>query len=318
MLPLTLLEINAARRCIAPFVQRTPLVELDLGRPDRRIFLKLETLQPIGAFKARPALSMIKSRDPAVLQHGVATVSSGNMAYGMAWAARLAGIPMAAYMYPGAPQAKINGVRRLGGEVRFVDDATWWSYIIGADRPDGAELFINPVTDRAGLAGNGTIGLEVVEDLPQVDVVLTPYGGGSLTTGVASALRALRPQATILAVEAEHAAPVAAALAAGQPVDVEAHPSFIKSIGGPTVVPGLWPLARASIDGAVVVSLAQVVDAVRLLFEHAKIVAEGAGAASLAAAMHDSRATGNVVCVVSGGNIDAGAFTQILAGKVPA
>ncbi|UUZ69705.1 pyridoxal-phosphate dependent enzyme [Polaromonas sp. P2-4] len=292
-------------------------MELDLGLPDRRIYLKLETLQPIGAFKIRPALNAVLSRDPATLRHGVATVSSGNMAYGMAWAARAAGIPMAAYMYADAPQTKIDGVRNLGGEVRFVPEETWWNYIVGTEQPDAAELLINPVTDQAVLAGNGTIGLEIVEDLPEVDLVLTPYGGGSMTTGVASAVKALRPQARVLAVEAEHATPVTAALAAGRPVDTDVRPSFIKSIGGPSVVPALWPLAQASIDGASVVSLAQVVDAVRLLFTKAKIVAEGAGAASLAAAIHDSRAKGNVVCVISGGNIDANVYAQILNGIVP-
>ncbi|UUZ66365.1 pyridoxal-phosphate dependent enzyme (plasmid) [Polaromonas sp. P1-6] len=239
------------------------------------------------------------------------------MAYGMAWAARAVGIPMAAYMYADAPQTKIDGVRNLGGEVRFVSEETWWNYIIDAERPDIDELLINPVTDQAVLAGNGTIGLEIVEDLPDVDLVLTPFGGGSMTTGVASAVKALRPQARVLAVEAEHATPVTAALAAGRAVYTEVRPSFIKSIGGPSVVPALWPLAQASIDGAVVVSLAQVVDAVRLLFTKAKIVAEGAGAASLAAAIHDRRAKGNVVCVISGGNIDASVYAQILNGIVP-
>lgn len=314
----TLDEIKAARDRIAPFARRTPLVEIDLGLPDRRIYLKLETLQPIGAFKIRPALNAVLSRDPAALRHGVATASSGNMAYGMAWAARAVRIPMAAYMYADAPQTKIDGVRNLGGEVRFVSEQTWWNYIVGAERPDTAELLINPVTDQAVLAGNGTIGLEIVEDLPDVDLVLTPFGGGSMTTGVASAVKALRPQARVLAVEAEHATPVTAALAAGRAVDIEVRPSFIKSIGAPSVVPALWPVAQASIDGAAVVSLAQVAETVRLLFCKTKIVAEGAGAASLTAAIHDRRANGNVVCVISGGNIDAGVYAQILNGIVPA
>lgn len=314
----TLAEIKAARVRLAGHVVRTPLIELDLGLPDRRIFLKLETLQPIGAFKLRPALNALLSRDPDELRAGVATVSSGNMAYGMAWAAHALGVPMAAYMYAGAPQTKIDGVRRLGGEVRFVSMDDWWRYIVGADRPDGDELLINPVTDQAVLAGNSTIGLEIVEDLPEVDTVLTPYGGGSMTTGVASALKALRPQARILAVEDENAAPVTAALAAGGDiVDIETRPSFIKSIGGPSLVPQLWPVARELIDGAATVSLDQVTQAMRTLFAKARIVAEGAGAAALAAAVVDERATGNVVCVISGGNIDAAAYATVLAGGIP-
>ncbi|CAN7653795.1 pyridoxal-phosphate dependent enzyme [Aminobacter sp. LjRoot7] len=311
-------EISAARARIAPHVPRTPLVRLDLGLPDRQIFLKLETLSPIGAFKLRPALNALLSRDSETLAKGVATASSGNMAYGMAWAANRLGVPMAAYMYSGAPQTKIDGVRRLGGDVRFISMETWWQYVIGADMPDFPELLINPVTDQAVLSGNGSIGMEILEDLPEVDVVLTPYGGGSMTTGVASAVKALRPEARIFAVEDENAAPVTAALAAGSIVDIETRPSFIKSIGGPSLVPQLWPVTRELIDGAVSVSLEQVTEAMRLLFAKSKVVAEGAGAASLAAALTSEYAKGNVVCVISGGNIDAAAYSAVLAGNIPA
>jgi threonine dehydratase len=313
----TLDEIAAARTRLAPYVPRTPLLRLDLGLPDRQIFLKLETFSPIGAFKLRPALNALLSRDPDALRNGVATVSSGNMAYGMAWAAKALGVPMAAYMYSGAPRTKIDGVRNLGGDVRFISPETWWRYIVGAERPDIAELLINPVTDQAVLAGNGSIGVEIVEDLPDVDCVLAPYGGGSMTTGMASAVKALRPRAKVFAIEDENAAPVSAALAAGRIVEIDTRPSFIKSIGGPSLVPQLWPVARDLIDGALTVSLVEVTAAMRLLFSKAKVVAEGAGAASLAAALSSPRATGNVVCIVSGGNIDAETYAQVLAGGIP-
>ena len=311
-------EIAEARRRIAPHLTRTPLVKFDLGLPDRTIYLKLETLSPIGAFKLRPALNAVLSRDPADLSDGVAVTSSGNMAYGMAWAARLAGVPMVAYMYRGAPQTKIDGVRALGGEVRFVSMETWWDYIIGADRPDAPELLVNPVTDQAVLAGNGSIGMEIVEDLPGVDVVLTPYGGGSLTTGVASAVKAVSQRVRVFAAEDGSAAPVSAALATGEIVTIETRPSFIKSIGGPSLVPQLWPVVRELIDGAIAVSPTEVTEAMRLLFRKAKIVAEGAGAAALAAALARPDLTGNVVCVVSGGNIDAEAYSTVLSGGIPA
>lgn len=312
-----LAAMQAAQARLVAYMQPTPLVPLDLGLPDRRIFLKLETLSPIGAFKLRPALNALLSRQRAELSNGVATVSSGNMAYGMAWAAHALGVKMAAYMYEGAPQTKIDGVRGLGGEVRFIGMDDWWRYITDADRPQLDELLINPVTDQAVLDGNGTIGLEIVEALPEVDVVFTPYGGGSMTTGVASAVRALKPDTKILAVEDENAAPVTAALAAGRIVDIETKPSFIKSIGGPSLVPQLWPVARELIDGVETVSLEQVTDAMRLLFSRARVVAEGAGAASLAAALSSPRAQGNVVCVISGGNIDADAYATVLAGGIP-
>lgn len=313
----TLEEIAEARGRISPHFARTPLVRLDLEMPDRQIFLKLETLPPIGAFKLRPALNAVLSRDPVDLRNGVAVTSSGNMAYGMAWAARLAGVPMVAYMYRGAPQTKIDGVRDMGGEVRFVSAETWWDYIIGADRPDGPELLINPVTDQAVLAGNGSIGMEIIEDLPAVDVVLTPYGGGSMTTGVAGAVKALSEHVRVVAVEDDSAAPVSAALEAGRIVTIDTRPSFIKSIGGPSLVPQLWPVARDLIDGAIAVSPAQVADAMRLLFRKAKVVAEGAGAASLAAAIVRPDLKGNIVCVISGGNIDAEAYSVVLGGGIP-
>ncbi len=313
----TLAAMQAAQARLGAYMRPTPLVPLDLGLPDRRIFLKLETLSPIGAFKLRPALNALLSRKQAELSSGVATVSSGNMAYGMAWAAHALGVKMAAYMYEGAPQTKIDGVRGLGGEVRFIGMDDWWRYITDADRPQLDELLINPVTNQAVLDGNGTIGLEIVEALPEVDVVFTPYGGGSMTTGVASAVRALKPDTKILAVEDENAAPVTAALAAGRIVDIETKPSFIKSIGGPSLVPQLWPVARELIDGAETVSLEQVTDAMRLLFSRARVVAEGAGAASLASALSSPRAQGNVVCVISGGNIDADAYAAVLAGGIP-
>ena len=310
-------EINAARARLTAYMPRTPLIDLDLGLADRRIFLKLETLSPIGAFKLRPALNALLSRDIANLRNGVATASSGNMAYGMAWAANRLGVPMAAYMYSGAPQTKIDGVRKLGGEVRFISMETWWRYIVDAERPELDELLINPVTDQAVLTGNGTIGLEIVEDLPEIDVVVTPFGGGSLTTGVASGVKALRPQASVIAAEDENAAPVTAALAAGRIVEIETRPSFVKSIGGPSLVPQLWPVVSELIDGAVAVGLDQITDAMRLLFSKAKIVAEGAGAASLAVALASDQIKGNVVCVISGGNIDAAAYSQVLAGTIP-
>ena len=313
----TLAEMTAARERIAPYVRHTPLIELKLPHKDRRIFVKLETLQPIGAFKLRPALSALLSRAPNELKHGVAVSSSGNMAYGTAWAAKQLGIPMAAYMMNNAPVTKIEGVRQLGGDVRFIDGDTWWNYIIEEDAPDGPELLINPVTDQGVLTGNGSIGFEILEDLPRPDWVLTPIGGGGLITGVAAAVRAIQPSVNVMAVEGEHAAPATAAFATGKVVEVEAHNSFIKSIGGPTVVPALWPIVRELIDATSVATLPQVVEAMQVLFAQTKVVAEGAGAASLAAAMHDPRVKGNVVCVISGGNIDTEDYVQALQGQVP-
>ena len=310
-------DIRLARARLAPFVTRTPLVEVDIGAPGQRLFLKLETLQPVGAFKIRPALNAVLSHDPATLKSGVATVSSGNMAYALAWAAKSVGISMAAYMFANAPRTKIEGVQRLGGEVRIVSDQLWWRYIMQEEALPGAETMIHPVTARGVLEGNGTIGLEIIEDLPEVDHVLAPYGGGALLTGIAAAVKATRPGARMLAVESENATPVAAALAAGGPVNVAAGPSFIKSIGGPTVIPAFWPVARSVLDGSITVRLQDVVASMGLLFRHAKVVAEGAGAAALAAALAHPELRGNIVCIVSGGNIDASDYCQALSGQIP-
>lgn len=314
----SLADITAAQQRIAPYIQRTPLIELAIGLADRRIFLKLETLQPIGAFKLRPAMAALLARSPAELAAGVAVPSSGNMAYACAWGAQRLGIPMAAYMVSDAPRSKIDGVQRCGGQVRFIDVATWWDFITQAQHPGCAEWLLNPVTDAGVLAGNGSIGLEILQDLPDPDWVLTPLGGGSLTCGVAAAIKALRPQTQVLAVEGSHAAPASAALQAGQVVHIDAQPSFVKSIGGPSVVPQLWPVVRDLIDGTSIVSLESIVQAMQTLFSQTKVVAEGAGAAALAAALSDPRLRGNVVCIISGGNIDAPPFIQALQGQVPA
>ena len=258
-------DIQKMGELLSRHIAPTPLVQLDLDLQDRRIFLKLETLSPIGAFKIRPALGALLSRDRRDLELGVATVSSGNLAYGMAWAARSLEVPMVAYMYNGAPQAKIDGVRRLEGEVRFVSQELWWDYITQAKMPDGPETFINPVTDPGVLTGNGTIGLELLEQLPGLSSVWAPFGGGSLITGIAGALKASGSKAEIYAVESDHAAPATAALAAGKVCSVPVRPSFIRSMGGPTVVPGLWPLTQKLLSGTAVLTEKEIVEAVRFI-----------------------------------------------------
>jgi threonine dehydratase len=312
----TLAEVEAAREQLTPHIVRTPLVRLDLGLPDRTIFLKLETLQPIGAFKIRPALNALLSRDRAALTAGVAVASSGNMAYGMAAAACLLGVPMAAYMYSGAPKTKIEGVQRLGGAVRFISMETWWRTIVEAEHPDAAELLINPVTDQAVLAGNGTIGLEIVEDLPEVDAVIAPLGGGGLLAGIACALRALRPAAAVYAAEPETAAPLRTSLAAGEARPFEEWtPSFVDGAGGKSVLPNMWPLLQQLVSDSIVVSLAEAAAAMRLAADRVHVIAEGAAACAVAAALSSSlsvRGHRRIVAVVSGGNIDLARFAELV------
>jgi threonine dehydratase len=305
MIPLE--EIRRARERIGDDVLRTPLVPFgDAGR----IWLKLECLQPVGSFKLRGALSAIRAASPDELEHGVVTASAGNMAQGVAWAAREAGVPARAIAPADAPRAKLDRVEALGAEVVPVTHEEWWQAMVERGREGVEGFFVHPVADEAVMAGNGTIGLELAEDAPDVDTVVIPWGGGGLTTGIASALDALRPEVRVVTAEPETGAPLAAALAAGEPREIEFTPTWIDGAGGRGLLPGMWERARELVDEAVAVPLEEVEAALRLLGAHAHVVAEGAGALALAAAL---RRDDRCVCIVSGGNIDLDVFAGILS-----
>ncbi len=295
---------------------RTPLLPLTLDS-GREIWLKLECLQPIGSFKLRGAANAIALARPEALARGVWTASAGNMAQGVAWCARRAGIPCTVVVPDHAPQAKIAAIERLGGRIVKVPFERWWQVFVDHEFPGMEGLLIHPFADRAVIAGNGTAGLEILEDLPDVDAVLVPYGGGGLSCGIASAVSAIRPEAKVYACEVETAAPFAAALAAGRPAVIEYTPSFVDGIGGRSVLPEMWPLASGLLAGSIVVSLAEIAAAIRLLAARARVVAEGAAGASVAAATSERAPAGKLVCVVSGGNIDAAVLASILAGATP-
>jgi len=312
----TVAEVHAARERLAGIAVRTPLVRLDVPGLDADVWLKLENLQPIGSFKLRGAANAMLLAGPERVAHGVYTASAGNMAQGVAWSARRFGVPCRVVVPDHAPRTKLEATERLGAEIIAVPFERWWQTLVdhGFDGIPG--MFVHPVSDPAVIAGNGTIGLEIVEDLPTVDTVLVPYGGGGLSCGIATVVRAARPGATVLACEVATAAPLSAALAAGAPQPIEYIPSFVDGIGGRAVLAEMWPLARRVLGGALVVSVDEIAAAVRLLVERARVVAEGAGAAALAAAM-SHRIRGSVVCVVSGGNIDTSVLAAILAGRTP-
>jgi threonine dehydratase len=308
-----LAEIEAARGRIAGAAVRTPLVRL----PDTDLWLKLENLQPVASFKIRGATNAIRAAAPEELAGGVVTASAGNMAQGLAWAAREAGVPATIVCPDHAPQTKLDRIERLGGRVISVPFDEWWR-TIEESRYEGVDgLFVHPVENERVMAGNGTIGLELVEDLPEVDTVIVPYGGGGLISGIASAVKQLRPRVRVYAAEPETAPAVSAALAAGEPVEVEYTPSFVDGAGARTALPSMWPRVRELIDGAYVVSLDETADAVRLLAERVRVIAEGAGALALAAALSGRIEGGRIVCIVSGGNIDLPILTRILAGETP-
>jgi threonine dehydratase len=317
--PIPLEEVRAARRRIAGLALRTPLLRLDLAGIDAPadIYLKLENLQPIGSFKLRGAGNAMATRADSALARGVYTASAGNMAQGVAWVARARGIGCTVVVPDHAPRAKLDAIERLGGRVIKVPFDAWWQVIIEHRFEGQVGAFIHPVCDPDVIAGNGTIGLEILEDLPDVDAILVPYGGGGLSSGIASAVRALAPGVKVLACEVETAAPLAPSLAAGEPREVSYTPTFIDGCGSKSLLAEMWPLVRSVLAGSVVVSVAEVAAAVRLLVERARVVAEGAGALPVAAALTGRAGGGKIVCVVSGGNIDSHKLATILAGGVP-
>ena len=314
---ITLADVVAARKRIEGAVPRSPLIRME-GAGASNLYLKLESLQPIRSFKLRGADNAMASLDPGELAEGVYTASAGNMAQGVAWAARRRGIRCTVVVPDGAPQIKLDGVRRLGAETVSLPYAEWWE-ILATHRyaPLEPAHFIHPVSDLAVMAGNGTIGLEILEDVPDVDAVLVPFGGGGLSCGIAAAVRGLRPEVRVYGCEVETAAPLAAALAAGRAVEVARTPTFVDGIGARTMLVEMWPPAKRLLAGSLVVSLDEVAAAIRMLVERAAVVGEGAAGAAVAAGLKGLGGTGPVVCVVSGGNIDPAVLSTILAGGVP-
>jgi threonine dehydratase len=302
-------DVRAARERISGMALRTPLIPM-AGEPG--VWLKLENLQPIGSFKIRGAGSAMLRMPPSALADGVCTASAGNMAQGVAWCSREMGIPCRVVVPDHAPHAKTGAVERLGAEVIRVPFADWWRVMETHDPGDVGGAFVHPVEDNDVMAGNGTVAAEILEDLPGVDAVVVPYGGGGLISGIGSVMRSLRPACRVLAAEVATAAPLRASLDAGAPSTIEYTPSFVDGIGGRSVLPAMWPLVRHVVDDSVVVDLHEVEEAIRSLVRSARVVAEGAGAASLAAARR-ARPGGKVVCVVSGGNLDATVLATILA-----
>ena len=297
---------------------RTPLVRLQADDAPGEIWLKLESLQPIGSFKLRGAGNALLAADPEALADGVVTTSAGNMAQGVAWMARELGVPATAVVPDHAPETKTAAIERLGGRVVRVPWGEWWA-AMEAGRAEGIDgLFVHPVRDEPVMAGNGTIGLELVEQLDGIDAVLIPWGGGGLTTGIASALAARSPDTRVFVCEPQTGAPVTAALAnGGVPTPIDYTPSFVDGAGSGALLPDMWERARPLVAGSFAVSLEEAAAAVRLLLERARLVAEGAAALSVAAALSGEVEGERLVCIVSGGNIDAARLREILAGRVP-
>jgi threonine dehydratase len=311
-----LAAIEAARERIRGAAVRTPLVRLyhDSEQTDAEIYLKLENLQPINSFKIRGATNAIRSATKEAIANGLVTASAGNMAQGVAWAARELGVLATIAVPEHAPEAKLNAIERLGGRVLKLPYDDWWNVIV-THRVEGVEgLFIHPVADEGVMAGNGTIGLEILEDLPDPDAVVIPFGGGGLTVGIASAFKALRPQTKIYTAEPETGAAMATALKAGEPADAKYEPSFVDGSGSRRVLDVMWPRVSPLVDDAFAVSIEDTASTVRTIAERVRVIAEGAGALAATAALTGLAGSGKIVCIVSGGNINLTKLAEILQG----
>lgn len=304
--------IRDARQAIAGVAMRTPLVPLNLGDAPGEIFLKVENLQPIGSFKIRGAANAMRLMSKAELAKGVLVASAGNMAQGAAYNARRLGIPCTVIAPDYAPQTKVEAIERLGGRVIKVPFDRWWQTFTDRAYPGIDAAFIHSFDDDRVMAGNGTIGLEIMEDLPDVDVVLVPWGGGGLACGIATAIKAMNPSVRVYAVEAETGAPLTASLKAGSPQVVDYQPSFVDGIGSKTVFPDMLALARELLDGSFTASLDEIAGALRLMAGRNRVISEGAGAVALAVALSGKAGSGRIACIVSGGNIDLAKLAKIL------
>jgi threonine dehydratase len=306
--PIAIEDVEAARERIKGTVLRTPLVRLD-----DRIWLKLENLQPTNAYKIRGAANAVAALSDEERARGVWTISAGNAGQGVAYAARAFGIPCAVVAIETAPQTKLDRMRALGAAIVPVSYDRAWVAAESHEFPGLDSTFVHPFDNHDFIAGHGTMGLEILEDCPDVGTVICAIGGGGLITGVGSAMKAKKPGAKVIGAEPETAAPYALSLREGGPRKYEAwEASFVDGAGGKSVTERMWQRMRPVTDGAITVTLKQTADAMRLIAEQSRTIAEGAGALAVAAALSDRSLEGPVVCVVSGGNIDLDKFAELV------
>ncbi len=311
--PIELADIREARERIAAIITRTPLFRLELGAGYPDIRLKLENLQPINAYKLRGAANAVALLSESERKQGVWTISAGNAGQGVAYAARRAGIPCTVVVIETAPESKLERMRALDAKLIPVPYNVAWKALEERSYPGAAGTFVHPFDDHNFIAGHATMGLEILEDAPDTVAVIASIGGGGLITGVGSALKALNPEIKVWGAEPETAAPAALSFAKGSPqVFTEWKPSFVDGAGGQSVFPRMWERMKPVVDGCIVVSLDETKKAMRLLAEKARVIAEGAGALTLAAALTGKISQGPIVAIVSGGNVDLEKFCALI------
>ncbi|PYP19790.1 MAG: pyridoxal-5'-phosphate-dependent protein subunit beta [Gemmatimonadetes bacterium] len=312
--PISLSEIRDARARIAGTIVRTPLVRLELGPGLPDVRLKLENLQPINAYKLRGAANAVALLSDADRRRGVWTISAGNAGQGVAYAARAAGVPCTVVAIETAPAAKLERMRALGAKLVLVPYEVAWQALDDRSYPGVSGTFIHPFDDQNFIAGHATMGLEILEDAPDTVAIIAAIGGGGLITGIASAVKALRPEIKVWGAEPETASPAALSFATGTAREFpDWKATFVDGAGGKSVFPRMWQRMQPVVDGCIVVSLDEVKHAMRLMAEKARVIAEGAGALGLAAALTGRAGKGPVVAIVSGGNIDLEKFSELIA-----
>jgi threonine dehydratase len=306
--------IEDAHRHVYEACVRTPLVRLNYDHAPAEIFLKLENLQPIGSFKIRGAYNAVRLLPPSERGRGVWTVSAGNAAQGVGLAARKAGVPCRVLVMDTAPATKLEAIRRLGAEIVKASFDECWKALGERRHPAMTGAFVHPFEDDEFIAGNATCGLEILEDLPDVDAIVAAFGGGGLSCGIACVMQARKPTAKVFAAEPETASPLARSFAMGS---AQAFPewkaSWVDGCGGKSVFPRMWALAHHTLTGSVVVSLEEIRRAMKLVAQGNHVIAEGAGACAVAAALTGKCGPGKVVAVVSGGNIDLSRFSELIS-----
>jgi threonine dehydratase len=310
-------DVAAARDNIRGFAVRTPLLKLNAELADTTIYIKLENLQPLGSFKIRAAVNVLKTMDVQRLRRGVLTASAGNFGQGLVFAAREIGVPATVVVPDGSAQTKGRALAELGAKVIRVPFEEWWTVLTTRRFAGEDGIFIHPVAESGVIAGNATIGAEIIEDQPSFDAVVVPFGGGGLGCGIGSVMRRLKPGVRMIVAESEAAQPAAAALANGRPTVVPHIQSFVDGMGSTTVLEEMWPLVRSMVDQAACASFAQIAEAIRFLAARHHVIAEAAGAASVAVALAGLAGKGNIICIVSGGNIDAPKLGAIINGQSP-
>jgi len=312
--PIQLSEIRAARERIAKTVVRTPLIRLELGPEFPDIRLKLENLQPINAYKLRGAANAVALLSEEERKRGVWTISAGNAGQGVAYAARAAGVPCVVVVVETAPKSKLERMKALGAKLIPVPYDVAWKTLEDRSFPGAEGTFIHPFDDDNFIAGHGTMGLEILEDVPDAAAVIASIGGGGLITGAGSAIKALKPETKVFGVEPETAAPAALSFEKGSPqAFTNWKASFVDGAGGQSMFPRMWERMKPVVDGYIVVSLDETKQAMRLMAEKARVISEGAGALPLAAALTGKAGKGPIVAIVSGGNIDLNKFCELIA-----